>query len=80
MAEVVAFEQRRERPPALTHVELRLRLDDHQGCTIEMTVIDETGSIAAILPFGLQSKPRDFDLSLLADAWLRWHNESEYVA
>jgi hypothetical protein len=40
-----------------------------------MTLRDAEGGIF-ILSFGLESKPRDFDLSLLIEAWARWRQES----
>ena len=72
MADVVALEQRRERPPVLTLCELRL---DQETYALEMTLTDAAG-VFFILSFGLESKPRDFDLSLRIEAWARWRQES----
>ena len=73
MAEVVAFEQRERRPPAVVSCDFRL---DDTTYALEMTLRNDASDVVAVLSFGLESKPRDFDLSLLAEAWARWRELS----
>jgi hypothetical protein len=68
---VVAFEQR-ERPPVVT-CEFRL---DETTYGLEMTLCDAEGGIVATLEYALASKPSDFDLDRLVEAWTRWRGTS----
>lgn len=68
---VIPFEPRPKPEPELTSCELRL-LDGG----LEMTVYDEAGDIAAVLPLGFLSVPEGFDLERLRSAWTRWREAS----
>ena len=76
MADVVSLKQPRKGPPELVDCVFRL---DPETFSLEATLTDTDGNIA-ILTFGLESKPLDFDLSLLTSAWARWRRESDAIA
>jgi hypothetical protein len=72
VAEVVAFEQRRERPPVATLCEFRL---DRETYALELTLFDDQGGVF-IVPYRLEGRPPNFVLSLFAEAWDRWFGTS----
>lgn len=65
---VIAFAPRPQPVPQLEFVELRLRSED---CAIEMTVHDELGN-RIVLGYTITSKPEDFDIARLREAWAGW--------
>jgi len=73
---VVALEKHRERPTALSTCEFRI---DETTFELEATLRDTEGGVF-ILTFGLLTKPRDFDLSRLIEAWSRWRQESSVAS
>ena len=74
---VLAFAPRQPEKPSLVSCEFRLH---QETFALEMTLRDGKGNVAAVLFFGLESKPADFDLDLLREAWSRWRAESSAVS
>jgi hypothetical protein len=62
----------RRYPPPVLSCDIRL---DPETYGLEMTLYDADGGVV-ILSFGLEAKPRDFDLSRLSEAWVRWRQTS----
>jgi hypothetical protein len=72
MAEVLAFAPRPQPAPVLAFCEISLNAED---CSLTLTAYDDAGHVVTF-EYALASKPDDFDLSLLVEAWARWRGGS----
>jgi hypothetical protein len=69
---VVAFKPKPA--PELNFAEFRL--DEDGLCGLQLTLVDETNNVVAVLEYKLVDAPADFDLDRLRQGWARWRGTS----